>query len=68
LKHVASAKFWALYAALPAEATADKNYALLKDNPQHPSLQKGRSAMVSARETSIGYSARTLKAVCSGFG
>jgi hypothetical protein len=40
LKHVASAKFWALYAALPAEvrATADKNYALLKDNPHHPSL------------------------------
>jgi hypothetical protein len=40
LKHFASAKFWALYAALPAEVrtTADKNYALLKDNPQHPSL------------------------------
>ena len=40
MKHVASAKFWALYAALPAgvRTTADKNYALLKDNPQHPSL------------------------------
>ncbi len=40
MKHVASAKFWALYAALPAEvrATADKNYTLLKDNLHHPSL------------------------------
>ena len=40
MKHLASAKFWGLYAALPEEvrATADKNYALLKDNPQHPSL------------------------------
>ena len=40
MKHVASARFWALYAELPAEVrtTADKNYALLKDNPQHPSL------------------------------
>jgi hypothetical protein len=29
-----------LYAALPAEvrATADRNYALLKGNPRHPSL------------------------------
>jgi hypothetical protein len=34
LKNVASAKFWALYAELPAEVTAaaDKNYAFLKDN------------------------------------
>ena len=40
MKHLASAKFWALYGALPAEVrtTADKNYALLKDNPHHPSL------------------------------
>ena len=40
MKHVASAKFWVLYGALPAEirATADKNYALLKADPRHPSL------------------------------
>ncbi len=40
MKHVASAKFWAHYGSLPAEvrATADKNFALLKDNPRHPSL------------------------------
>jgi hypothetical protein len=40
LRHSASARFWALYEALPAEirATADKNYALLKSDPRHPSL------------------------------
>jgi hypothetical protein len=40
LKHLASARFWALYGSLPAEvqATADKNYALLKVDPRHPSL------------------------------
>jgi hypothetical protein len=40
LKHVASAKFWAHYESLPVEvrATADKSFALLKDNPRYPSL------------------------------
>jgi hypothetical protein len=40
LKHLASAKFWALYAALPEQirGTADKNFALIRDNPYHPSL------------------------------
>jgi hypothetical protein len=52
LKHVASAKFWAHYWSLPAEvrATADKNFALLKDNPRHPSLHfKKVGALWSAR-------------------
>ena len=33
-------QFWKLYHALPAEIQelADKNYALLKSNPSHPSL------------------------------
>ena len=40
MKHLASPRFWALYRDLPEEVrtTADKNYALLKDNPRHPSL------------------------------
>jgi hypothetical protein len=52
LKHLASAKFWALYAALPVEVrtNADKNYALLKVNPQHPSLHfKKIGSLWSAR-------------------
>jgi len=40
LKHHASTKFWNLYNGLPPEvrAVADKNYELLRINPQHPSL------------------------------
>lgn len=39
--HTASARFWRCYDALPAEirALADKNFALLKADPAHPSLQ-----------------------------
>jgi hypothetical protein len=41
MKHVASRAFWDAYSKLPEQvrAVADKNYALLKTNPQHPSLQ-----------------------------
>jgi hypothetical protein len=48
LKHYASPRFWALYEALPAEVQvhADKNYALLKENPQYPSLHFKRVGSV----------------------
>ena len=41
MKHFASPAFWKAYEALPARVRelADKNYALLKENPQHPSLR-----------------------------
>jgi hypothetical protein len=41
MRHFASARFWVAYARLPepVRELADKNYALLKQNPQHPSLQ-----------------------------
>ena len=41
MKHVASRAFWDAYGKLPEQIRllADKNYALLKENPQHPSLQ-----------------------------
>jgi hypothetical protein len=41
MTHRTNADFWNDYAALPAEirARADKQFALLKANPQHPSLQ-----------------------------
>jgi len=39
--HAASADFWAAYQALPQQIRdrADKQFALLTVNPQHPSLQ-----------------------------
>lgn len=41
MKHFASPKFWAAYEVLPFQVRrlADANYALLKRDPQHPSLQ-----------------------------
>lgn len=41
MRHFASPAFWRAYSHLPEQvrALADKNYALLKANSQHPSLQ-----------------------------
>lgn len=40
MRHFASPAFWEAYKRLPenVRVLADKNYALLKQNPQHPSL------------------------------
>jgi hypothetical protein len=44
LKHFTSSDFWTLYEMLPRQIRelADKNYAVLKANPRHPSLQLKR--------------------------
>jgi hypothetical protein len=41
MRHFASRAFWEAYHKLPEQVRtlADKNYALLKTNPRHPSLQ-----------------------------
>jgi hypothetical protein len=41
MRHLASPAFWEAYRKLPDRtcALADKNYALLKQNPNHPSLR-----------------------------
>ena len=41
MSHFASPAFWEAYEKLPAAVRdlADKNYALLKREPQHPSLR-----------------------------
>ncbi|MDP2621153.1 MAG: hypothetical protein Q8P46_13450 [Hyphomicrobiales bacterium] len=40
MRHFASASFWQAYEQLPEQvrALADRNFTLLKQNPQHPSL------------------------------
>lgn len=40
MKHLASRRFWAAYERLPEHVRdlADRNYALLKSDPHHPSL------------------------------
>ena len=55
MAHFADPEFWKHYRALPAEIRdlADKNFALLKLSPAHPSLHckkiKGRESLWSAR-------------------
>jgi mRNA-degrading endonuclease RelE of RelBE toxin-antitoxin system len=41
MSHRATASFWRSYEELPeaVRRLADKNFALLKDDPRHPSLQ-----------------------------
>ncbi len=40
MRHIASPAFWEAYERLPSSVRelADKNYALLKTDPRHPSL------------------------------
>jgi hypothetical protein len=61
VKHFASSAFWKAYEALPPliREIADKNYTLLKENPQHPSLhfkKVGRlwSVRIGLRHRALG--------------
>jgi len=63
LRHFASKRFWQRLDALPAEvqAIAHQNFALLKQDPSHPSLQfksvgngKYRSARVGLHFRALG--------------
>jgi hypothetical protein len=61
VRHFASTAFWRAYERLPENirALADKNYALLKEDPKHPSLhfkQVGRfwSVRVGAHYRALG--------------
>ncbi|MEQ8209830.1 MAG: hypothetical protein RH917_08350 [Lacipirellulaceae bacterium] len=63
MKHFALPRFWRLYHQLPPEIQklADKNFALLKENSSHPSLQfkkiTGKHELWSAR---VGLNYRVL--------
>jgi hypothetical protein len=61
MRHFASPAFWEAYLKLPDRVRdlADKNYALLKNDPRHPSLhfkKIGRywSVRVGARYRALG--------------
>jgi hypothetical protein len=63
MKHFASDSFWSTYEKLPehVRGLADKNFALMKQNPQHPSLQfkpvgKYWSVRVGLRYRALGVS------------
>jgi hypothetical protein len=59
LKHFASPEFWECYRELPAPVRelADKNFELLKNNPQHPSLRFKRVGRFFSARVGLSYRA-----------
>lgn len=62
MRHRTTPQFWELYQKLPAliKRLADKNFALLKADPQHPSLHFKKvedmwSARVGAHYRALGF-------------
>ncbi|MGD0025813.1 MAG: hypothetical protein ABSC37_14535 [Xanthobacteraceae bacterium] len=64
MSHFASRAFWDAYGKLPGQvrALADKNYALLKENPQHPSLQLKKVGRFWSARVGSGYRALAVEA------
>jgi hypothetical protein len=57
MNHFATPSFWADYRKLPAEVQqlADKNFALLRQNPQHPSLRLKKIGVVWSARVGLHY-------------
>lgn len=62
VKHRTTPEFWEMYAELPkkVQQLADKNFALLKADPKHPSLHFKKiagmwSARVGAHYRALGF-------------
>jgi hypothetical protein len=59
----ASERFWQLYGQLPAEVQrlADKQFALLKENPSHPSLRLKQVGEVWTVRIGLSYRAMAYR-------
>jgi hypothetical protein len=59
VRHQASPRFWRAYDALPetVRLLADRNFALLKSNPQHPSLHFKRVGRFPSVRVGLHYRA-----------
>lgn len=59
MRHFASSKFWTAYRALPPAIRdlADKNFALLKADPHHPSLHLKKVGGLFSARIGLGYRA-----------
>ena len=59
MKHHASPRFWDAYQRLPADVrdVADKNFRLLLQNPEHPSLQFKKLGKIWSARVGIHYRA-----------
>ena len=63
MRHFASPDFWAAYQRLPdpIRALADKNFALLKSDPQHPSLHFKKVGRFWSARVGIRYRALAVE-------
>jgi hypothetical protein len=68
VRHVANENFWKTYDALPEQVRrqADKSFALLKQNPDHPSLRFKKIGRRWSARVGRGYRALALE-VDGGF-
>ncbi|RJF66788.1 type II toxin-antitoxin system RelE family toxin [Rhodopseudomonas palustris] len=59
MRHLASSKFWTAYRALPPAIRdlADKNFALLKADPHHPSPHLKKVGGLFSARIGLGYRA-----------
>jgi len=57
MKHLASSSFWELYERLPdpIQELADKNFELLKADPNHPSLHLKKAGKYWSARIGIKY-------------
>ena len=64
MRHFADRKFWEAYDRLPqnTRSLADKNYALLKENPRHPSLQFKKVGWLWSVRVGLNYRALAVEA------
>lgn len=67
MKHFASPAFWEAYRKLPDHVRdlADKNYALLKQNPQHPSLHFKKTDRYWSVRIGLRYRALAVEVDCN---
>ena len=63
MKHKATATFWRSYNELPdsVRVLADKNFALLKENPRHPSLRFKKTGELWSARVGSDYRALALE-------
>ena len=68
MKHHAAPDFWSCYSRLPddIQQTANKSFALLKQDPRHPSLQLKKLDSVWSARVGLHYRALAVE-VPGGF-
>lgn len=65
MKHFATADFWNTYLALPPDVRelADKNFELLKEDAQHPSLRLKKAGRFWSVRIGLRYRALGVEAI-----